>query len=89
METLARIADAVAGWVRRLLRRTDHVVAQSANTIANAHAFYEPRLPITQIPLGIRRPPEVRGRRADYDLEDADLLLVTSAGWWRTSRSIS
>lgn len=66
-------------WVRHLMRRADHLVAQSHNTIANARAYYDPDLPITRIPLGIRRPPEVTGRRSDYGFRASDLLLVTVA----------
>jgi L-malate glycosyltransferase len=64
-------------WVRRLLRRADHLVAQSTDTVANLHQIYAPDLPVTRIPHGIRRPPAAQGRRADYGFAVNDLLLVT------------
>ncbi len=64
-------------WVRYLLRRADHVVGQSTDTIANVHRIYAPDLPVTRIPLGIRRPPPGEARRADYGLADDRVLLVT------------
>jgi glycosyltransferase involved in cell wall biosynthesis len=64
-------------WVRYLLRRADHVVGQSADTIANVHRFYAPDLPVTRIPLGIRRPPPGEARRSDHGLSADQVLLVT------------
>jgi L-malate glycosyltransferase len=64
-------------WVRHLLRRADHVVGQSADTIANVHRIYDPDLPVTRIPLGIRRPPAEKACRSDYGLSADQVLLVT------------
>ncbi len=64
-------------WVRRLLRTADHLVGQSANTIANARRFYDPDLEISCIPLGIRRPPPTTADRRRLGFSQREVLLVT------------
>jgi glycosyltransferase involved in cell wall biosynthesis len=64
-------------WVRYLLRRADHVVGQSNDTIANLHRIYDPDLLVTRIPLGIRRPPPGVAARADYGLSADQVVLIT------------
>lgn len=64
-------------YVSHLLRRADHLVAQSANTIANVHRFYDRELAVTRIPLGIRPPPTGVATRAAYGFADDNLLLIT------------
>lgn len=64
-------------WIARLMRRADRVVGQSADTIKNTHRFYAPELEVQRIPLGISRPPAVEGRRADFDLAEDDVVMVT------------
>ncbi len=64
-------------WVRRLLRSADHRIGQSSDTIANAHRFYDAELPISRIPLGIRRPPECRAERSALGFLPEDVLLIT------------
>ncbi len=64
-------------WVRRLLREADHLIGQSANTIANARRFYDPDLEISCIPLGIRRPAARPADRRAHGFSDREVLLVT------------
>lgn len=64
-------------WVRHLLRRADHVVGQSTDTLANIHRFYERELAVTKIPLGIPPPPTSVGNRSAYGFAGGDLLLIT------------
>ncbi|HFD16782.1 MAG TPA: glycosyltransferase family 1 protein [Rhodospirillales bacterium] len=64
-------------WVRRLLRGADHLIGQSANTIANARRFYDPDLEISCIPLGIRRPSGEAADRRAHGFSDREVLLVT------------
>ncbi len=64
-------------WVRRLLHTADHLVGQSANTIANARRFYDPDLEISCIPLGIRRPPSTTADRRRLGFSQREVLLVT------------
>ncbi len=64
-------------WVRRLLRGADHLIGQSANTIANARRFYDPDLEISCIPLGIRRPSERTADRRSLGFPEGDVLLIT------------
>jgi len=63
--------------IRGLLKRADRVVGQSSNTNANVGRFYAPEIEPALIPLGIERPVIRPASRADYGLEDADVLLVT------------
>ena len=65
-------------WVRRLARRAVRVVGQSSNTVSNVHKYYDPDIKCDLIPLGIRRPPQARGQRADYGLGEDEVLAVVS-----------
>ena len=65
------------GWIRRLLRSADRVVAQSNNTLGNMRTFYTQEVEGHRIPLGIRRPPTVYGSRQDYGFGRDEVLLVT------------
>ncbi len=66
-------------WIRRLLRRADQVVGQSANTLANMRRFYTPELQGVRIPLGIRRVPQglPPAEREVFGLTSGDVVLVT------------
>ena len=64
-------------WVRRLLRHADRVVAQSGNTRDNVHRYYDARLGVDLIPLGIKAPPPGVARREQYGLGPEHRLLVT------------
>lgn len=63
--------------VRRMLQRADRVVAQSRDTIENMQRFYRDDIPVTQIPLGIRRPPAGAGSRDSYGFHADDVLMIT------------
>ncbi|MEZ5934986.1 MAG: glycosyltransferase family 4 protein [Alphaproteobacteria bacterium] len=63
--------------IRGLLHRADYVVGQSSNTNANVGRFYTDEVDPVLIPLGIERPTFRDVTRADFDLEDGDILLVT------------
>ena len=63
--------------IRGLLMRADRVVGQSSNTNANVGQFYAPEVEPALIPLGIERPVIQPANRADYGLDDEDVLLVT------------
>jgi len=63
--------------VRRLLQQATTVVAQSSNTIQNAHKYFIKDLPVELIPLGISRPRSVKGNRNNYNLADDEIVLIT------------
>ncbi|MEM8948910.1 MAG: glycosyltransferase family 4 protein [Pseudomonadota bacterium] len=63
--------------IRGLLKRADYVVGQSSNTNANVGRFYTADVDPVLIPLGIERPTIRPAARADYGLEEEDVLLVT------------
>ncbi|MDH3663957.1 MAG: glycosyltransferase family 4 protein [Alphaproteobacteria bacterium] len=63
--------------IRGLLKRADHVVGQSRNTVANVGRFYTTEVLPALIPLGIERPSIEPAARADYGLGEDDVLLVT------------
>ena len=63
--------------IRGLLTRADRVVGQSSNTNANVGRFYTSEVEPVLIPLGIERPTIEPAPRADYDLGQDDILLVT------------
>lgn len=63
--------------IRGLLKRADRVVGQSSNTNANVGAFYTSEVEPVLIPLGIERPTFRSVSRADFGLEDGDVLMVT------------
>ena len=63
--------------IRGLLQRADYVVGQSSNTNANVGRFYTSDVEPELIPLGIERPTIEPAARADYDLGEDDVLLVT------------
>jgi glycosyltransferase involved in cell wall biosynthesis len=63
--------------IRGLLKRADYVVGQSSNTNANVGRFYTQEVEPILIPLGIERPTFRPVSRADFDLEEGDILLVT------------
>jgi glycosyltransferase involved in cell wall biosynthesis len=60
-----------------LLRRADAVVGQSANTVANATAFFASDVRPELIPLGIVRPVFRNVPRAELGFSEDDRLLVT------------
>lgn len=64
-------------WIRKLLRRADHVVAQSRNTLDNLLKYYKPDIRAGLIPLGIKRPQVITSSRHRYGFTDDDILLVT------------
>ncbi len=64
-------------WISTLLRRADHVVGHSRNTIQNVKQFYTPEIPVSRFPLGIKRPPKVEANRKDYGFTQDDILFVT------------
>jgi glycosyltransferase involved in cell wall biosynthesis len=64
-------------WIKGLLLKADHVVAQSQNTVENVHKFYAPYVDVTRIPLGIKKPPVISANRKDYDFSEDDILFVT------------
>lgn len=63
--------------IRGLLKRAEYVVGQSKNTNANVGQFYTSDVEPVLIPLGIERPNFQRVSRADFDLKEDDVLLVT------------
>jgi glycosyltransferase involved in cell wall biosynthesis len=63
--------------IRRLLLRADALVGQSRNTLQNVAEIYDVRRDSTLIPLGIDRPPQLQGRRADFGIPDGAFVLVT------------
>lgn len=64
-------------WVRKLLRRADAVVGQSANTVANATNYFAPDVHPELIPLGIVRPRFRDVPRAEFGFSPEDRILVT------------
>lgn len=64
-------------WISTLLRRADHVVGQSRNTVQNVQQYYTPEIQASRIPLGIKRPPKIEAHREDYGFSPDDILLVT------------
>lgn len=64
-------------WIRHLLQRADHVVAQSRNTLDNARRYYLPDVEAERIPLGIKRPLRGAATRGDFGFSDSDALLIT------------
>ncbi|MCB1970122.1 MAG: glycosyltransferase family 4 protein [Geminicoccaceae bacterium] len=64
-------------WIAHLMRKADHVVGQSADTVRRAHTYYVPGLKTDQIPLGIARPPRIDADRKDWGFGDEDVILVT------------
>jgi len=64
-------------WIRRLARRADMVVGQSANTVDNLHRYYDPAIAARCIPLGIRRPAPGAAARGTYNLPAEAPILVT------------
>jgi glycosyltransferase involved in cell wall biosynthesis len=65
------------GWIRRLLRRADLVVANSSNTLENMRRFYLPEVSAALIPLAIPRPPAVAVGRGSFGFGSDEILLVT------------
>lgn len=63
--------------IRGLLTRADRVVGQSSNTNANVGRFYTDDVEPQLIPLGIERPTIRPAARADYGLDQDDVLLAT------------
>jgi glycosyltransferase involved in cell wall biosynthesis len=64
-------------WIRRLLGRSDQVVAQSSNTLDNLHRFYDHQIEGIKIPLAIRRPNSGIALRENYGCKADEILLVT------------
>jgi len=64
-------------WIRGLLRKADHVVGQSKNTIQNVHKYYDSSVEVSRIPLGIKRPPNIEASRQSYGFSTDDVLFVT------------
>ena len=63
--------------IRSLLQKATAVVAQSSNTIQNVHKYYIKDHPVELIPLGINRPPKVRGDRKYLNIEEDETVLIT------------
>ncbi|MEM7127361.1 MAG: glycosyltransferase family 4 protein [Chloroflexota bacterium] len=63
--------------IRYLLRHADMVVGQSTNTLDNMNRYYTPEIQGQRIPLAIQPPDIVPAKRADFGLDDKDILLVT------------
>ena len=63
-------------WVRRLLRRANHVVGQSNNTLQNMGRYFSKQV-VTRIPLGIQRPQLEKVSRSQFGFADGEVLLVT------------
>lgn len=64
-------------WIKRLLREADSLVGQSNNTISNVKRFYDDRLNVHCIPLGIHRPQFSVVSRSQLGLNEDDFVLVT------------
>lgn len=64
-------------WVRYLLKRADHVVGQSEDTLRSLRRFYVSNIPTTRIPLGIRHPASGVAARENYGLHHEDIVLAT------------
>ncbi|MFZ0258205.1 MAG: glycosyltransferase family 4 protein [Gammaproteobacteria bacterium] len=64
-------------WVRSLLKKADHIVGQSEDTLRSLRRFYVTNIPTTRIPLGIRRPASGIAARESYGLRNEDIVLVT------------
>jgi len=64
-------------WVRRLLIRADAVVGQSRDTLARVQQIYGVQRHTELIPLGIARPPAVRGTREQFGLPAEAFVMVT------------
>lgn len=65
------------GPIRRLLERADALVGQSRNTLQNVGNIYGVSRRSELIPLGIDRPPQVTGRRADFGIPESAFVVVT------------
>jgi glycosyltransferase involved in cell wall biosynthesis len=65
------------GPIRRLLLRADALVGQSRNTLHNVSEIYRVRRDSELIPLGIDRPPQLEGRRAELGLPEDAFVMVT------------
>lgn len=64
-------------WIKSLLKKADHVVGQSEDTLQSLRRFYTTNIATTCIPLGIRRPVSGVAVREDYRLGKDDIVLVT------------
>jgi len=65
------------GWVKRLARTADRVLADSSDVQQRFNQFFDPQLPVEVIPLGIRRPPDVGPcNRADFGLSPDDIVVI-------------
>ncbi len=64
-------------WIARLMRSADEVVGQSVDTVNNIHRYYVPDLKAHQIPLGVRRPPDVQASRKSLNLGANEIVMVT------------
>jgi len=60
-----------------LLRQADHIVAQSSNTKENAIRYYNYNGQIEKIPLGFVQPQFRRVTRADLDLPEDQIILIS------------
>lgn len=60
-----------------LLRQADHIVAQSSNTKENATRYYNYNGQIEIIPLGFVQPQFQRVTRADLDLPEDQIILIS------------
>ena len=63
-------------WVRRLLRRANHVVGRSNNTLQNLRRYYSRQI-ATRVPLGIQRPKLEKVSRSQFGFADDEVILVT------------
>jgi Glycosyltransferase Family 4 len=63
--------------IRGLLLGADALVGQSRNTLQNVVDIYDVHRDSQLIPLGIDRPPAVRGDRAQFGLPAGAFVMVT------------